>query len=224
MKTDLFQSCGRCWVFQICWHIERSTLTASSFRIWNSSIGIPPLPLTLFIVMHPKAHLTSYSRMSGSRWVIIPSWLSGSRRSFLYKKKKTSSVKTLRLETWFFMQWVSVKCLRRQWYNWFAFKDDPSGVWLSTVVRMETSQGQVLKFRWEITQFCIKSMEEFSKGRLECWDASEFTANKTWWMNEKGTLSRKKRTLDLQHRRPELTSGSAINIFWPHKLFYPYYL
>ena len=22
MKTDLFLSCGHCWVFQICWHIE----------------------------------------------------------------------------------------------------------------------------------------------------------------------------------------------------------
>ena len=33
MKTDLFQSCGHCWVFQICWHIEWSTLTASSFVI-----------------------------------------------------------------------------------------------------------------------------------------------------------------------------------------------
>jgi len=37
MKTDLFQSCGHCWVFQICWHIDGSTFTASSFRIWNSS-------------------------------------------------------------------------------------------------------------------------------------------------------------------------------------------
>ena len=34
--------------------------------------------------MLPKAHLTSHSRMSGSRWVIMPSWLSGSWRSFLY--------------------------------------------------------------------------------------------------------------------------------------------
>ena len=34
--------------------------------------------------MLPKAHLTSHSRMSGSRWVIIPLWLSGSWRSFLY--------------------------------------------------------------------------------------------------------------------------------------------
>ena len=28
-------------VFQICQHIECSTFTASSFRIWNSSAGIP---------------------------------------------------------------------------------------------------------------------------------------------------------------------------------------
>ena len=56
MKTDLFQSSGHCWVFQICWHIECSTLTASSFRIWNSSTGILSPPLALFIVMFPKAH------------------------------------------------------------------------------------------------------------------------------------------------------------------------
>ena len=84
MKTDLFQSCGHCGVFQICCHIECSTFTASSFRIWNSSTGIPSLPLALFVVMLPKAHLTSHSRMSGSRWVITPSCLSGSWRSFLY--------------------------------------------------------------------------------------------------------------------------------------------
>ena len=84
MKTDLFQSCGHCWVFQICWHIECSTFTASSFRIWNTLTGIPSPPLGLFIVMLPKAYLTSHSRMSGSRWVIIPSWLSTSWRSFSY--------------------------------------------------------------------------------------------------------------------------------------------
>ena len=48
MKTDLFQSCGHCWVFQLCWHIECSTFTAASFRIWNSSTGIPSTPLVLF--------------------------------------------------------------------------------------------------------------------------------------------------------------------------------
>jgi len=45
MKTDLFQSCGHCWIFQICWHIECSILIASSFRTWNSSAGIPSPPL-----------------------------------------------------------------------------------------------------------------------------------------------------------------------------------
>ena len=84
MKTDHFQSCGHCWVFQICWHIECSTFTASSFRTWNSSTGIPSPPLALFVVMLPKAYLTLHSRMSGSRWVITPSWLSGLWRCFLY--------------------------------------------------------------------------------------------------------------------------------------------
>ena len=55
-----------------------------SFRIWNSSTGIPSPPLALFIVILPKAHLTLHSRMSGSRWVITPLWLSGSWKSFLY--------------------------------------------------------------------------------------------------------------------------------------------
>ena len=59
------QSCGHFWVFQICWNIECSTFTASSFRIWNSSAEILSPPLALFVVMLPKAHLTSYSRMSG---------------------------------------------------------------------------------------------------------------------------------------------------------------
>ena len=84
MKTDIFKFCGHCCVFQICWHIECSPFTASSFRIWNSSTGILSPPLALCIVILPKAHLTSHSRMSGSRWVITPSWLSGLWRYFLY--------------------------------------------------------------------------------------------------------------------------------------------
>ena len=89
MKTDIFQSCGHCWVFQVCWHVECSTFTASSFSIWNSLTGIPSPPLALFVVMLPKAYLTSHSRMSDSRWVITPSWLSGLWRSFLYSSSGT---------------------------------------------------------------------------------------------------------------------------------------
>ena len=61
MKTDLFQFYGHSSVFQICWDIECSSFIASSFRIWNSSTGIPSPPLALFLVMLPKAHLTSHS-------------------------------------------------------------------------------------------------------------------------------------------------------------------
>ena len=82
LKTDLFQSCGHCWLFQICWHIECNSFTASSSMIWDSSTGIPSPPLALFVVMLPKAHLTSHSRMSGCRWMITPLWLSGLWRSF----------------------------------------------------------------------------------------------------------------------------------------------
>ena len=51
METDLFQSWGHCWVFQICWYIECNTFTTSSFRIWNSSAGIPSPSLVLFAVI-----------------------------------------------------------------------------------------------------------------------------------------------------------------------------
>ena len=56
---DLFQSCGYCWLFQICWHIECNTFTASSFRIWNRSTRIPSSPLALFVyicIKHTQKH------------------------------------------------------------------------------------------------------------------------------------------------------------------------
>ena len=105
MKTDLFQFCGHCWVFQICWHIECSTFTASSFRIWNSSVGISSPLLALFILMIPKAHLTLHSRMSGSWWVTTPLWLWGSLRLFKY----SSSVYSCHC---FFISSASVRSLQ----------------------------------------------------------------------------------------------------------------
>ena len=49
---------------QICWHSECSTLTAPSFRIWNSSAGIPSTPLALFVVM-----------LTGPTWLCMPGCL-----------------------------------------------------------------------------------------------------------------------------------------------------
>ena len=113
LKTDLFQSYGHCWVFQICLHIECSTFTAACFRIWNISTGIPSPPLALFVVMLPEAHFTFHSRMSDFRWVITPWWLSGSLRSFLYN----SSIKLIMfnflkasrnlVEAIFILDWLS---------------------------------------------------------------------------------------------------------------------
>ena len=86
LKTDIFQCCCHCWIFQICWYTECSTLTASLFRILNSLAEMPSplLVFIVFIVMLPKAHLTSYSKKSDSRWVSTSSFLSRSLRSFLY--------------------------------------------------------------------------------------------------------------------------------------------
>ena len=53
--------------------------------------------------MLPKAHLTLDSRMSGSRWVITPSWLSGCWRSFWY----SSSVYSCHL----LISYASVRCI-----------------------------------------------------------------------------------------------------------------
>ena len=82
IKTNLSQSYSHGWVFQMCWHTVCITFTALSFRFLNSSTGIPSPQLALFIVMLPKAYFTSHARMSGSKWVTRPSWLSGSLRSF----------------------------------------------------------------------------------------------------------------------------------------------
>ena len=74
-ENSPFQSCGHCWIFQICWHNECSILTASSFRIWNRSAGIPSPP-TLPVVMLPKALKAMLSFLailwnSAFRWVYL---------------------------------------------------------------------------------------------------------------------------------------------------------
>ena len=59
-----FQSCGHCWVFQMSWHIECSTFTASSLSIWKGSTWIPSLPLAL-----------SYKCFLRPTWLCIPGCL-----------------------------------------------------------------------------------------------------------------------------------------------------
>ena len=56
---DLFQSCDTAAFPQFADILSAALLTASFFRILNSSAGIPAPPLALFVIMLPKAHLTS---------------------------------------------------------------------------------------------------------------------------------------------------------------------
>ena len=59
-----------------------NTFTSSALRMLSSSAGISSPPLALLVVMLSRAHLTSHSRMSGSRWVVTLSWLYRSLRPF----------------------------------------------------------------------------------------------------------------------------------------------
>ena len=75
-SLNILWHCLSYWPFPVLWTLLSfpnllthwvQHFTASSFRIWNSSTGIPSPPLALFVVMLSKAHLTSHSRVSGSR-------------------------------------------------------------------------------------------------------------------------------------------------------------
>ena len=86
------------WYFPVVWPLDYPNMLTYwvehikvvIFRIWNSSAGIPSHLLALYLGMLPKTHLTSHSRMSGSRWVTTPWWLSGSLKPFLYSSSVCS--------------------------------------------------------------------------------------------------------------------------------------
>ena len=71
-ENCLFWVLGSLLSFQNLLHIVCSIFTASTFRIWNSSTEILSPLLALFVVTLSKTHLTSHSRIFGSRWVITP--------------------------------------------------------------------------------------------------------------------------------------------------------
>ena len=59
MKTDLFQSCGHCWVFQICWHIELFANPWTIVHQTSLSLTISQSLLKLISIesMMPSNHL-----------------------------------------------------------------------------------------------------------------------------------------------------------------------
>ena len=65
MKTDLFQYCGATAEFSKFAGILSATLSQHHLLVFERAVPSPLL--ALFIAMLSKAHLTSHSRMSGSR-------------------------------------------------------------------------------------------------------------------------------------------------------------
>ena len=66
-ENNLFQSCGHCWFFQICCHLEYSTFPASSFRIWNKLSKFQETQ-NVFLCQVYVSHLWTWDlRLQGSK-------------------------------------------------------------------------------------------------------------------------------------------------------------
>ena len=73
MKTDLFQSCGHCWVSQFAGILS----VASSFRIWSSSTEIPSPPLALSVVMLPMNSMKRQNYGENKKDQCLPQFMNG---------------------------------------------------------------------------------------------------------------------------------------------------
>ena len=112
--------------------LSAALLTSSSFRIWNSSTGIPSPPLALSML--PQAHLTLLSRMSGSRWVITPSWLPGSLRRFWHSSVYSCnlSISSAFIMTLPFLFYCARLCMKYS-LGISNFLEETSSLWHSIV-------------------------------------------------------------------------------------------
>ena len=69
MKTYLFQSCGNCWVFQICWHITPQFKSINSFalsflycqQIWKTHQWPQDCKRSVFIPIPKKGNAKEWS-------------------------------------------------------------------------------------------------------------------------------------------------------------------
>ena len=124
-------------VFQICWHIDYSTFTASSFRIWKSSTGILSPPLAFFVVMLSKAHLTSHSWMSGSRSVGVE-----------YKSRKSRDTWDNRQSWPWSTKWSRAKANRVLPREHTGHGKHPLPTTQEKALHMEVTRCSILKSDW----------------------------------------------------------------------------
>ena len=147
--------------------------------------------------MLSKAHLTSHSKMSFSRWVIRPSWLSGSWRSFLYSSVyschffliSSASVKStpfllLVVLRWFSGKKISCLCRRHRICKVLSQSLDP---WSFVVENGNTLQYSCLENSmnsgtwWATTNSISKNQTQMSD--WACWPKLIllFLWYRIWW-------------------------------------------
>ena len=143
MRIDLCQSCGHCWVFQICGHNECKTLMASSFRDLNSPAGISWHPLALLAAVLLKACLTSHSGMSGSGCLTTPLWSSSSLRRFC-----TALPCILSISSWFLQHLLGL-C---HFYSLFAH------LWAESSLEVSSFPEEISRLSPFLVFFCYSTV------------------------------------------------------------------
>ena len=117
---------------------------------------MPSPPLPLFIVILPKAHLTSHSRMSGSRQMITTSRLSESWRPFLYSSSVYSCHFLISSASVRSIPFLTDKDMSRQSYDFSSCH-----VWIWELVHTES---------WELKNWCFWTvvLEKTLESPLDC--------------------------------------------------------
>ena len=134
-------------------------------------MGIPSPPQGLFAVMLPKAHSISHSRMSGFRWVITLSWLSGLWWYFLHSSSVYSCclslISSASVRSLPFLSFIVLDLIVRVPDDlWMEFCDIIQETWIKTIPKKKKCK----KAKWlseEALQIAVKRREVESKGEKE---------------------------------------------------------
>ena len=168
------------------------------FEDLKYSAGILSPPLALFVVMLHKAHLTSHSRMSGSSWVTIPSWLPGSLRQL---GVNSWSLLFLMLFNWNSQLWVFwviclrvlVSCWRRQWHSIPVLLPEKSHGRRSLVGCSPWDHKESDTTEWLHFHFSLSYIGEGSGNPLQCSCLGNPRDGGAWWAAVYGVVQSLKR-------------------------------
>ena len=95
MKTDLFQSCGHCWVFQICQHIECSTFKASSFRNSKRFLSIQKMIELCYLYQRKTVITTGWWTLLVGRKLLCKTWHAHACTSYSFLERASRNEREL---------------------------------------------------------------------------------------------------------------------------------